>query len=379
MSVKIDIHHSQKGYDNAVERLQTLPKKNADLLREFLTDAQLGRHGGRKAVGHHKLMRYADFLRQGSEWLGNKEFVKVTDKEYTSLITNLLDDKIRKKNGEAFKQETKRGFLVALNMLFKWLQKVKKQNILVNPTAKLKEGSPEENQPDGTPRELWEKLANSGVDIMRRATIMTLLDSGARAQELLNLRIGDITEQDDKSSGKKILWIHIKHSKTLARKLSIPFATDRLKEWLQIHPDKHNQDALVFDLTYSQLLLAVSDAGMKALNKKIHPHLLRHSSATYWATRLNDSQFYYRFGWVLGSSHARRYVNRNALDMSQQANKIYAEEEGLGLAQKNKELTSQITDLTMRLSRIEKHDALLDKLFSDKRVQTIVREMVKQK
>ncbi len=51
------------------------------------------------------------------------------------------------------------------------------------------------------------------------------------------------------------------------------------------------------------------------INKKIHPHLFRHSRATYMANYLTEAQMNQYFGWVQGSGMPAVYVHLSGRDV----------------------------------------------------------------
>jgi len=53
--------------------------------------------------------------------------------------------------------------------------------------------------------------------------------------------------------------------------------------------------------------------GRRTLDRRVYPHLLRHSSATYWAARLPYFQFCKRFGWKMNSPMPERYIDKHGL------------------------------------------------------------------
>ena len=51
------------------------------------------------------------------------------------------------------------------------------------------------------------------------------------------------------------------------------------------------------------------------INKKIHPHLFRHSRGTYMANYLTEAQMNAYFGWVQGSGMPSIYVHLSGRDI----------------------------------------------------------------
>ena len=79
-------------------------------------------------------------------------------------------------------------------------------------------------------REEIEKMVDA-TKIRDKAIIITLFDSGARAEEFLNIRIGDLTKLDDTYK------VRIVHSKTKPRTIHLPIASKHLQLWLQELPE----------------------------------------------------------------------------------------------------------------------------------------------
>ena len=52
----------------------------------------------------------------------------------------------------------------------------------------------------------------------------------------------------------------------------------------------------------------------KTLNKNVNPHMLRKSSATYYADKLNRQQLCIRYGWKFSSEMPDVYISRAGVD-----------------------------------------------------------------
>jgi hypothetical protein len=54
--------------------------------------------------------------------------------------------------------------------------------------------------------------------------------------------------------------------------------------------------------------------GLRVLKRPVHYHLLRHSSATHYATRLNRQELCYRYGWKFSSNMPDVYISRAGME-----------------------------------------------------------------
>ena len=129
---------------------------------------------------------------------------------------------------------------------------------------------------------------------------MVLFDSGARAEELLNVRLK--REHVFWKEDLNCYMIRLEYSKTKPRTISLPLSTSYMTSWLEVHPAKDNPQAQLFPMTYPAMKMVVSRLGRRALGKRVTPHMLRHSSATFYANKLkNPYKLCYRYGWTMAS------------------------------------------------------------------------------
>lgn len=332
--MKKDIHNIQQTWKHAYHRLQESKTADKKLLLDFIQDAQLGKHTERgKPVGQHKLCRYIDFLTKWQTWFDNT-FTKMNDKQYNDLVVSLINNDHKKLNGQNFADETKANMIVVLNIFLRWLIS-KGYKITARPSAKQRM---KEKDVVTIEKKDWERFALSGRGIQEQAILMFMLDSGARAEEVLNVRISDLTFEQDKCK----VHIRTENSKTRGRIINIPHAIDLLIQWLRLHPNKDNKDSYLFTMTYSHLLHTVRQTAEKTLQRRIKPHDLRHSSATYYANVLTEQQLCYRYGWIIGSKVMRRYVNREQLEGEEMVQKQYTETNYSKLKEENDLLKTRL-------------------------------------
>jgi integrase/recombinase XerD len=115
--------------------------------------------------------------------------------------------------------------------------------------------------------------------------------------------------------------------KTGYRRVRAVWSVEYLKAWLQVHPEGYNPDAplwvtlnskenLLEPLQYAAIRMKIKRLTKTAgINKRIHPHLFRHSRATYMANYLTEAQMNAYFGWTQGSNMPGVYVHLSGRDV----------------------------------------------------------------
>jgi site-specific recombinase XerD len=281
------------------------------LILDFVEDARNGKtikNKAKKKISPSRCTKYVYELRKLSAWF-DKPFDKVTAKDMEKVVRNLEENRYRKESvqGQAgnYSEKTKLDFKKDLRKFFKWLhgdsQKFHALTGWIDTHDEIQEVP-------ALLRAEAEKIA-AACDTRDKTIIMILYDSGARIEEFLNVRIGDLTKKEDGN----YYMIRIKHSKTKPRTISIPMCTEVLENWLAIHPESNNPNAQLFPLAYDAVRMMLKRVGRRILKKEVYPHLLRHSSATYYCHMLNQYQLCYRYGWTMSSKQPARYIDREGI------------------------------------------------------------------
>ena len=167
-----------------------------------------------------------------------------------------------------------------------------------------------------TPEEI-RRIVDACNNQRDRALIFTGYESGARAGELLSLRLRDVALD-------RYGAIVIVKGKTGERRIRLVQSVPDLQLWLNIHPVRDNKDAPLWPgrwtktrpitVTHFHRLL-VRYAKVAGLNKRVYPHLLRHSRATHLANVLTEAQMREFFGWTKRSEMPSVYVHLSGRDV----------------------------------------------------------------
>jgi hypothetical protein len=161
------------------------------------------------------------------------------------------------------------------------------------------------------------KLYKQCKSAEERFLIAVLFDSGARAEEFHNIRYEDVHLPGEKENFVK-LTLKEEYSKTKGRVISL-YWKQSLEAVIDFIRERERQairsDEPVYTKSYPATRKFLQRLGRKVLDRSIHYHLFRHSSATYYAAKLsNRQQLCKRYGWTFSSSMPDTYIARSGVD-----------------------------------------------------------------
>lgn len=156
----------------------------------------------------------------------------------------------------------------------------------------------------------------SAAPLRMKALVYVLWDSGCRIGEVLGIQKKNVIFD-------AIGAVLTVEGKTGMRRIRVIESAGPLNEW--ISERSLNPDDRVFPLKYETARKQISVLARKAgIQKRIYPHLFRHSRATYLAGYLKEAQLCAHMGWTVGSQMARIYVHLNGSDLDLAMMKIPA-------------------------------------------------------
>lgn len=190
----------------------------------------------------------------------------------------------------------------------------------------MKRNGEPENEKDTealTPSEVTDMMEEANL-VRDEFMVLFFFETGARISEILGnekeepLNIGDLTMKERYLEAD---FTTLKNDKG-DRELALNRCMELLQRWLERHPNGEDQDAPLFvnlnkgrgnvmSKRYVAKLLRrlAEEAG---INKRVTPHVFRHSAATYYATEKGwgTAQLKYWFGWK-EAEEADRYCKEN--------------------------------------------------------------------
>ena len=173
-----------------------------------------------------------------------------------------------------------------------------------------------------------EELVNVLKNARDRALIYALYDSGCRIGELLTLRNKHIKFDE---YGAMLSFT----GKTGYREVRvIGNSISYLREWQNLHPFRNEGNAWFFfgiesenkgkKLEHANVYKFLRK-GLKEANieRRIYPHLFRHTRATILASRVTEAPLEAQMGWVHGSRMTQTYVHLSGRDQDNAILKAY--------------------------------------------------------
>lgn len=321
---KIDIHNTEENYSEAIDLLKKdVSPHNYKLIHQYLEDSAIGKtarkNARKKQVGLRARLKNLYLLKIASSYF-NKDLDKINSKDMEAFIRALNENKLKKSNKEPYSEQTKSNlkitFINFLRYNIKDSGKFSELTDWVDTNFKKKE-IPALNE------EEIKKILRVCFTTQQKALICILFDSGCRIEELLNVRLSDVTEVKASIPYYKLL-IRTEFSKTQGRNISLFWkpTTEILKQYLEEHLNKETNSTL-FETTYDGVRKLLAKLGKRALGRSVNAHLFRHSSATYYAGLGTDYfQLCKRYGWTIGSNMPRVYIDRSGVNEKEMQEKF---------------------------------------------------------
>lgn len=292
--------------DRLLDQLETGERGGSDEARELLLEfddqmALLKSDYG--AQRREKLLRHLTIV---SEEVGG--------------LADALDDReaaeeiVRWINREYTNEETNKDYRIALRVFAK---RVTDGTDVPESIDWVPSTTSRDYDPSPDPAEMldWEDdvrpMLDATLNARDAALIAVAWDAGPRGDELLDLRVGDVT---DHKHGLQITVDGRRGQRTITLITAVPY----LNRWLQDHPRGDDDTAPLWcglqsgdEVSYQMKRKAVREAAKRAeVTKPVTFTNFRKSSASYLASQgVNQAVLEAHHGWVTGSKAAARYIS----------------------------------------------------------------------
>lgn len=285
-------------------------------INHFLKLLSLGEINKGKSVGERRQTKYIYLLSIFFSYLKKRPLLTFTKKNMQEFIDKLNKNKVCKLNKTPYSDSTKQDIKIALRTYLKWRLPNKYAQLTDWFDTRLKRTTPEYLSESEI-----EKLYNACSTVSDKFLVCVLFDVGLRAEEFLNIRFEDVIDPTDAFPYYKI-DVKEEYSKTDGRTVGLYWkhSTKIVREYLAQCDKKANEP--VYKKDYDAIRMFLTRLGQRILKKRVHFHLFRKSSATYYAPKLNRQQLCIRYGWKFSSDMPDIYIKRAGIDEEQVKDKI---------------------------------------------------------
>ena len=281
-------------------------------VRRFCEELALGKVNRGRTISGSRQSKYLDVLKVPLEFF-NKPTIRLSVKDIERFEKALSTDQIQSRlKHTPYSHATKVDIRKALKIYLRWrLGEAKAVRLAgwIDTRVQFK-------TPDFLKEKEVDRLYRKCRTPEQRFIVAVLFDSGARAQEFLNIRFEDIRLPEGKENFVS-LTLKQEYSKTNGRAISLYWghSLDAVKDYLneRVAAGLQSSDP-VYCGTYDAMRMFLARLGRSVLGRHVHPHLLRHTSATFYANKLNRQELCYRFGWRFSSDMPDIYISRAGME-----------------------------------------------------------------
>ena len=144
------------------------------------------------------------------------------------------------------------------------------------------------------------------------------------------------------------------------------------------HPNGRDPEVQLFPISYGRLNSEISSLAEKVLKKRITLHTMRHSSATYWAPKMNRYQFCTKYGWSYKSDMPDRYIKRKGIIFDRIAEKGDTDQV-TKLQKENRQLTEKVEALEGEYKKVRKALEFVMEVVEDVGEEDLKRHFLKKR
>jgi integrase len=295
----------------SLSRWRIRPEERRALCR-FLEELALGKVNKGRRISESRQCKYLDILRPPLEFF-RKPATRLATGDIERFETVLASGTLLSRKGTPYRPSTRVDMRRALKTYLRW-------RLGPETATRLTDWLDTRDvfkTPDFLRHEEVEKLLKACRSPRERFLVAVLFDSGARATEFHNIRRADLELPEGETTYVR-LTLREEFSKTKGRTISLYWkhTTEAVRDFLQQREREgiHAQDP-VFTTRYPAARKFLQRLGQRVLARSIHYHLFRHSSATYYADKMNRQQLCIRYGWAFSSRMPDVYIARSGVEL----------------------------------------------------------------
>lgn len=309
---KISIHNRK--LQPRIQGLKSwnIPEEEEEAILLFLGDLALGKVNRGRRISDVRQLKYLDLLKIPLEFFGKPSpALKLADTERFERA--LGSNEICNRRDRPYAHSTKVDIRKVLKIYLKWRLG---DNEHFRELTNWFDTRDVRKTPDFLSETQIDQLYLGCKTAGERFLVAVLFDSGARAEEFHNIRSEDVHLPSGDDQFVKIT-LKEEYSKTRGRTISLYWkhSLQTVRDYLREREKEevHSSDP-IFAKSYDNCRQFLHRLGKRVLGRSIHYHLFRHSSATFFASKLNRHQLCYRYGWKFSSDMPDVYISRAGIE-----------------------------------------------------------------
>jgi site-specific recombinase XerD len=298
----MDIHRYKEQCDRNTKRIQEskeFSKENKKIVLGF-KNYLLSEN-----IGVAKINRYLQDIIRFNRMLG-RTFSEATKEDIRRVVGEL--------NQTSLSEETKKGIKIMIRKLYRFIEGVEEKGVYPDRVKWISIAIP--NNHKKLPEELLtedeiSRMIQKCSCLRDKTFVAVLAESGGRIGEIATLKIKNVSFE---RYGARLTL----SGKTGMRKILIINSSPYLQQWINNHPFSDNKESYLWIkdngelLTDSRFSAILKKAGrMAGINKRIYPHLLRHSFATRISEIMSEASMKQYLGWGQSSKMCAVYIHMN--------------------------------------------------------------------
>jgi len=341
-----------------------MPQCEKIAIARFVADLELGKVNKGKRISEVRCVKYIDSLRVPLKFF-NKDCNKLILKDIETFEIALASGELKTRKGTPYAHKSKVDIRRSLRIYLRWRLGKERADKLTD----WLDTRDKTTTPDYLKESQIEELFKACKTKHERFLIAILFDSGARASEFHNIRFEDIGLPKETNNYVKIT-LKEEYSKTMGRTISLYWkhSSNAVIEYVkQRELEGIKPEDPIFNKTYDNMRVFLKRVGKRVLNRGIYPHLFRHSSATYYATKLNRQQLCYRYGWKFSSDMPDVYISRAGMQDNELDEKFTSTtiDELKSVIEKQQQQNQMIKEKQEELARELKERKQADKMLEE--------------
>ncbi|MCX6896015.1 MAG: site-specific integrase [Verrucomicrobia bacterium] len=289
-----------------------IPASTKRELLEFLEQLELGKVNRGKKISTSRQLKYLSMLKTPLEFL-NKSTARLTVADLERFEKALSTGKVvSSQHRRPYRHNTQVDIRKLLRIFLRW----RLGDAKALPLTSWFDTHDQPKTPEFLSEQEIDKLYKACGKPEHKFLIAVLFDAGARAQEFHNIRMEDVFLAEGRENFTRIA-LKEEYSKTLGRTIALYWknSAEAVRDFILLRKQMGAKSGdPVFNISYLVAKKFLRRLGQRVLQRNIYYHLFRHSSATYYATKLNRQELCYRYGWKFSSPMPDIYISRAGME-----------------------------------------------------------------